>query len=161
VTTSYPPAPPITLTAEGSGRELRFDRPGTTTLLICMTQESQQAAEAIEEAARARWPLASDLLIAYVIDLRSVPGLFRKVAENILASEYSKAVEALNTDQVPEDYVVLLPDWQGEAIQALGFDGGTHAPGVAVLTSHGGVVGKLGSAAAEDAAALIEQALRA
>ena len=133
---------------------LRCDRPGTTTLLICMNQETQKAAEAVEEAVRARWPLASDLLVAYVIDLRSVPGMFRKLAENMLASEYRKAIEALPAGQLPQDYVVVLPDWNGEAIQALGFDGASYAPGAAILTSEGGLAGTLSNATAADVVAL-------
>ena len=157
---NYPKAPALALSAEGSGRELHFARPGTTTLLICTTQETQKAAEAIEDAARTRWPLASDLLIAYVIDLRSVPGLFRKIAENVLASEYRRAVETLPAGQPPEDYVVLLPDWRGDAIQALGFEGSSYAPGIAVLTADGRIAATRVAASADEIETLIEGALK-
>ena len=40
-------------------------------------------------------PDAQDVLIVDVVDLRKLPGMFRKVAEGVLSAEHKKAVEAL------------------------------------------------------------------
>src|SRR5262245_29164885 len=111
--------PAITLTAVGSGREVALNAPCQTTLLICFAQETQAGTEAIEKAARARWPNAKDLLVAYLVDLHKVPGIFRKVAEGILNGEHKKAVAALPPDSDPYDEVVILPDWAGAVAKAL------------------------------------------
>ncbi|HLF80091.1 MAG TPA: hypothetical protein VJB57_21635 [Dehalococcoidia bacterium] len=157
----YVPAPAITLTAVGSGREIVLDRPGTALVVICLAQETQKDAEAIELAVRARWPSASDVLVVHVIDLRKVPGIFRSMAENLLASEHKKAVAELPEDQAPapDDYVVILPDWEGAVANALGLQEPAKVVGAAVISAGGLVVGLVSGPDGDAVVALVEKAM--
>src|SRR5688572_13399686 len=103
-------APDLTLTAVGSERSLALQAPGVATVLICLAQETQKDAQAIEHAVRAIYPSPRDVLIAHVIDLRKIPGMFRKMAEGIMAGEHQKAVEALSAGEDAHDHVVIMPD---------------------------------------------------
>jgi hypothetical protein len=133
-------APKVSLTAVGSRRTVRLDSPGLPLLLICFAQETQAGIEAIEDVVRERWPLASDLLVAHVVDLHKVPSLFRSVAERMLAAEHSKASDALQPGLLAYDYVVILPDWQGAVAPALGHDDPAARHGWAVLSAVGEVI---------------------
>ncbi len=131
----------IKLSAVGSGREIDFDSPGLVTLLICYAQQTEAGAEPLELALREHHPDISKLLVAHLIDLHKLPGLFRKAAEVTLDSEYKKAVAALDPGQPAADHVVILADWDGAAVQALGLSGVEKKLGLAVLDRSGTVVG--------------------
>jgi hypothetical protein len=114
-----------------------LDRPAA---LICYAEATQYGAQPIEEAVRERYT-ASQVLVAHVIDLHSVPSLFRGVARNILNAEYEKAVAALPAGETAEDYVVILPDWDGAFVAALGLEDVTRQLGVAVFAQDGALLG--------------------
>ncbi len=138
---SNPPAPAITLTAVGSGRRVALNAPGVATVLICFTQETQSGIAPVEAAVRARWPSPTDVLVAHVVDLHKVPGLFRKVAEGILAGEYKKTVEGLTPGQEPYEHVVILPDWEGAVAAALALDDLSKTLAVVILDDRGCLLG--------------------
>src|SRR5581483_6775256 len=114
-----PLAPDITLTAVGSGREVSLRAQGLRALLLVVAEETQKDADAVEAAVRAEGPDAAMVLIGHVADLRKIPGLFRKIAEGVMSSEYDKAVQELPSGQTAHEYVVILPDWSGEIAKAL------------------------------------------
>ncbi len=161
MTENFAPAPSIVLTAAVSKREFRYSEPGTTSLLICLTQETQKEAEAVEEAVRARWPLASDLLVVYVIDLRKVPGIFRGMAEHVMDKEYEKSLDVLTPEQDPVDYVIIMPDWQGETAKALDLDSKSNGLSLVVLTADGRLAGALNGTTTAEVESLIEAAMNA
>ncbi len=72
-----------------------------------------------------------------MIDLHKIPGLLRKVAEGVLANEHKKAVEGLPHGAPAHDYVVMLPDWQGAAVKALGLEDATKALGLVLIDGDG------------------------
>jgi hypothetical protein len=119
-------------------------------VLICCGQDTMTAAGAIETAIRARYPDPQALIVAFVGDLHSVPRMLRGVAEGVLRSEYEKAVEGLAEGQMPYDYAIVLPDWDGKAIASFGLDDVGERAGVAVFAPPGGLVGV---AQGDDAAA--------
>ena len=129
----------FTLEAIGSGRKVDLSAPGRSVLLICFAQETQDGIEEVEAAARRRFATADELLVGHVIDLHKVPGLLRKVAEGVLAGEHRKAVEALPAGQEPDDYVVILPDWDGAGVRRLGLEDATQALGLALLRADGSI----------------------
>jgi hypothetical protein len=94
-----------------------LDRPA---VLLCFAQATQHDADPIEAAVRARYS-AARVLVGHVVDLRGVPRMFRGAAERIMASEYEKAVAALPAGETAADYIVILPDWDGEFVKSLGF----------------------------------------
>jgi hypothetical protein len=124
------------LEAVGTERRIdvaALDRPA---VFICYGEATQHGAEAIEAAVRERHS-ASDVLVAHVIDLHSVPSLFRGVARGILNSEYGKAVADLPPGEPPDDYVLILPDWDAAFITATGLEDVTKRLGVAVFALDG------------------------
>lgn len=127
----------LVLTAMVSGRTVKIAGNGVPTLFICFGQETQAGIGAVEDVARGAYPKASRLLVAHVIDLHKVPGLLRKIAEGVLANEHKKAVEGLPHGTPPDNYVVMLPDWNGEAVKALGLQDATKALGLVLIDADG------------------------
>lgn len=136
------PAPPPTLHAVGSGRVLNLAEPGVATVLICFSQDTQKGIELLESAIRTRWPDAATVLVGHVIDLRKVPGMFRKIAEGVLSNEHRKAVADLPDRQArsPDDYVIMFADWSGEVAEALAIANPNSEMSYVVLSKSGRVV---------------------
>jgi len=156
-----PLAPDITLTAVGSGRELSLRAPGLASLLLVLAQETQHEADAVEAAVRAQWPDGTQVLVAHVVDLRKIPGLFRKVAEGMMSSEYQKAARALESGQQPFDYCVILPDWQGEVAKSLALPEPSKTLSGVVVRADGRIVGTFTGADGEAAVGLLTAAAAA
>jgi hypothetical protein len=114
-----------------------LDRP---SVFICYAEATHHGAEPIEAAIRERYA-ASQVLVAHVIDLHTVPSLFQAVARNILNSEYEKAVAELPPGETAEDYVIILPDWDAAFVTALGLQDVTKQLGVAVFAQDGSLSG--------------------
>jgi hypothetical protein len=129
-----------TLEAVGSSRIVdvaSLDRPA---VFICFAEATQHGADPVEAAVRARYT-ASQVLVGHVIDLHTVPSLFRGMARGILDQEHAKAVAELPPGETAEDYVVLLPDWGGALVSALGLDDVSQHLGVAVFAVGGTLLG--------------------
>lgn len=136
------------LEAVGTRRTIdiaKLDRPA---VFICYAEATQHGAETIEAAVRESYSSA-EVLVAHVIDLHTVPSLFRGVARNILNAEYEKAVAALPAGETEQDYVVILPDWDATLVTAIGVSDVAKQLGVAVFAKDGALHGL---AQAEDAA---------
>jgi hypothetical protein len=103
--------------------------------MLCYAQATQTEAEPIESAIRARYPDATALVVAHVIDLRGVPSMFRGVAEKIMQSEFDKAARDLAPGQEAFDHVIVLPDWDGSFVTATGLSDVSERLGVAVFAS--------------------------
>ena len=130
------------LTTVGTNRTLdvaHLDRPA---VFLCFAQATQGEADPIEAAIRAQYA-AAQVLVAHVVDLHGVPGLLRGMAERILRSEYDKAVKALPPAETAEDYVAILPDWDGAFVKAMEFaEDVSKQVGVAVFGRDGTLLGK-------------------
>lgn len=113
-------APGITLKAAGSGRELRLDRAGAPLALLCVTQETSGAVEGIRTAIRERYADPQEVIVASVVNASAVPRLMRKMAESALGSRYRDAGSRLGEGKEPHDFIVILQDWKGEVVAALG-----------------------------------------
>jgi hypothetical protein len=153
------PAPAVTLKAIGHGRRLTFNAIGTTALLLCAARETRNAAPAVVRAVREQYSTAGQVLIATITDTRSVPKLIRKVAEQIMKSSYNDAVKNLAPGRIPEDYVLIVPDWDGALLGPLGINDVTKTIAAAVISRSGDLVGVYqGEDPASHALALLEQA---
>jgi hypothetical protein len=143
------------LQAVGTDRAIdvaSLDRPA---VFICYAESTQHGAAAIEAAVRAQHT-AAQVLVAHVIDLHTVPSLFRSVARGILNSEYEKAVAELPPGEAASDHVVILPDWDAAFVTATGLDDVAQRLGVAVFAANGT---QLGLAQGDGAAAEVMQLL--
>jgi hypothetical protein len=132
--------PHPTLEAVGSGRVIdvtALDRPA---VLICFAEATQHDADAIEAAVRARFS-AAQVLVGHVIDLHTVPSLFRGMARGILNQEHTKALAELPPGETAGDYIVMLPDWDGAFVNALNLEDVSQRLGVAVFAADGTLLG--------------------
>ena len=134
-------APAIALEAIVSKRTIAFNDVPLPTLLLLVTQESSNGVDAVVEEVRAVYPGVSNLLIANVADLRAFPKLLRKVAEAIMNSRYNDAAKRIEPPERPEDHIIILPDWDGSAVTALGFSDVGKQIGVALLLPGGQLAG--------------------
>jgi hypothetical protein len=132
--------PPVTLKAFGHGRELRFDALGVPAVLICVARETSDQPPPVTRAIRDRYPDASQVLVISLADVRGIPKLLRKVVEQLMKSSYTKAVENLQPGRAPEDYVLIVPDWDGEVLGPLGVENTKEQIAIAVLSRTGDVV---------------------
>jgi len=135
------PAPAVTLKANGHGRELTFNRLGVPAVLVCVARETSDLASPVVTAIRDRYETAEQVLIVNIADTRPFPRLIRKIAEQIMKSAYKDAVKNLKPGRNPEDYVLIVPDWDGDLLEPLGVDDVTKTIAVAVVDAQGGVVG--------------------
>ncbi len=131
----------LTLTAVQSNREINLKAPGQTAVLICHTQDTREAAKTVNLAVRRQYPLATDVMIASVIDLSGIPRMFRKIAESAMEKAYQKMAASLPAGFDPADYLLMLPDWDGAVTQAFGLSGVAKQAAVVVLDANGDIVG--------------------
>jgi len=142
--------------AIGHGRQVDLSAPGPATVLIFVGRETQAEGKPISQAIRDSYPEASRVRVCNVADVRGIPRLVRKPIEMMMKSSYNDAVEGLAPGRAPEDYVLILPDWDGEVYKALGVDDVKTSAAVAVVDSAGALAGVVrGPNAATQALALL------
>ena len=133
-------APKATLTAVGSGRKIDLRQTGLLTLLVCHGQESADEATQVHTAVREKYPLASTLMTASLVNLKIVPRMFRGVAEAAIRKAYNDNAGKLAKGQDPKDYIVVLPDWDGSVTAALGLRNTASTAGIALLDGEGNLL---------------------
>lgn len=133
--------PGITLTAVVSKRKLTLDRLAVPTLFVLVGQETAGAAWDILSQVRAVQDDPSVLQLATVVDLRAVPRLLRKVGEKALEGRYQERSKALDAGQDPRDRVIIVPDFDGKALEAFGLADVSKQPGIALVAPAGSLVG--------------------
>ena len=156
------PALAVTLQSAGSGRRITLNAIGIPAVLLFHTQDTAEQAAKINSALRSmdKYRATDRLLIANVVDLRSVPKLFRNIAEKAMKDSYKQAVAALPQDSCPEDNVIILPDWDGHITKSLELKDVSKTAGVVVVNDKGCIVGKYqGSESESHALALLEKTL--
>jgi prolycopene isomerase len=141
--TSSAAAPSATLKAAGSGREVTLTDIGKPAVLLFHTADTAEDAERINQAVRGvkEYQPSESVTIANVVDLHSVPKLFRSFAEKSMRDSYTKAGSGLPQGEKPQDYVIILPDWDGSVTKGFGLSDTSKTVGLAVLDGNGGVVG--------------------
>lgn len=133
-------APKVTLTAVGSGRKIDLRQTGILTLLVCHGRDSADEATQVHTAVRERYPLASTLLTASLVNLKIVPRMFRGVAESAIRKAYQEAIGRLEPGQEPDDYIIILLDWDASVTNALGLYNTASTAGVVVLDGEGNLL---------------------
>ncbi len=134
--------PDVTLTAVSSQRAITLNNTGLPTVFIFHTQETADASTAINKAVRGHYPLAAQLMVASVVDLHSLPKLFRKFATGAMRKSYKQAEETLPAGAKAEEYVLILPDWDGEVTAVCGLQDVDKKAAVLVLDQNGQAVGR-------------------
>lgn len=129
----------VPVKAFGHGRELRLAGLDVPAVLVCVSRETSQQAGPVTRAVRETYPEVSQVLVATIADVRSIPKLLRKVVEQLMKSNYNDAVKNLAPGHTAEDYVIIVPDWDGEVLGPLGVDDVTKQIAVAVIAPGGKV----------------------
>lgn len=129
--------PGQTLTAIGSGREIQVRRTGVPIVLIYHSRNTAEVAREINNEIRDKYPKASEVLIASIVDMHFIPRLMRGVTEKMIAGEYEKATAELEEGQDPQDFIIILVDWNGKMTSGAGFDNTNDQPGLIVLDAEG------------------------
>lgn len=146
-------APDVTLTATVSERKVTPDA-GKPQVWVFHGPKTTDAPKDVGKAVRARYEDASKVQVANVVDLRSMAGMWQKVAKAGLKQNYERMAKKLEAkDMDPEEFVILCPDWEGKAATAFGFEDPNTTPAIVVLAGDGTVV------AAAEGGDLAEQAL--
>ena len=140
---AFKAAPAANLKAIGSGREIRLNAIHQPTVLIFHTQETADNAAKVNAALRsvADYDTPNKLLIANVVDLHSVPKLFRGFAENAMKDSYKQAASSLPLEADPKNFVLILPDWDGSVTHGFALGDTSKTAGIVVLDVNGGIVG--------------------
>ena len=149
-----------TLKAAGSGREIALNAIGKPAMLLFHTQETAEQAAKVNATVRnvEQFTKAENLFVANVVDLHAVPKLFRNFAERAMKTSYADATATLPADLIPEDYVIILPDWDGSVTKAAGLENVNEQVGVVLLDEAGNIQGVFrGDAAVGQALQLLEK----
>ncbi len=152
--------PPVTLKAAGSGREVALNAIGKPAMLLFHTQETAEQAAKVNAAIRnvEVYAKAENLFVANIVDLHGIPKLFRNFAERAMKGSYEEAASALPAGYSSEDYVIILPDWDGSVTKAAGLEKVNEQVGVLLLDTAGNMQGVFrGDAAVGQALALLER----
>jgi len=141
--TSSTSAPAVTFKAAGSGRQVTLNAIGKRSVLLFHTADTSEDAERINKAVRAvdEYQACTSITIANVVGLHSVPKLFRSFAEKSMRDSFDKASKSILQGEDPQDYVIILPDWDGKTTKGFGLGDTSKIVGLAVLDEQGGVVG--------------------
>jgi hypothetical protein len=132
-----PHVPDVTYKAIGHGREVNLASLGVPAVLIFVARETSSQARPIAQAIREHFPTIDQLVICNVADVRGIPKLVRKPVEMLMKSSYKDAVDNLEPGRAPEDYVLILPDWDSDAFTALEVDDVKQHVSVIVVDSTG------------------------
>lgn len=129
--------------AAGSDREITLNKIGKPAVLIFHTQETAEVAAKINETIRAESNYANcdSMFIANVVDLHSVPKLFRGFAKKAMKESYAKAAASLAKGLNPQDYIVIIPDWDGSVTKSSGFKNTNKTAAFAALDKNGNLTG--------------------
>ncbi|OAI39648.1 hypothetical protein AYO38_07285 [bacterium SCGC AG-212-C10] len=127
----------FTAKTAGSNRTIRFDQLAAPAIIACVTQASSP--QAISFGPRLRETHADPSIAGFliVVDLRAVPRLLRKPAEGILNGRYKDLAADLPAGRVPEEWIFILPDWNGTLLGAFGFTDVSSRAGFAVVDATG------------------------
>lgn len=133
--------PEVTLQAVVSERNVPLAEPQVLTVLIFHGEDTADAASEVNFMIRQAFPSASRVLIASVVDLGYVPEMFRGLARDAMRSAFQKESNTyLPAGYDASDYIVILPDWNGDVTEAFGFENVDEMLGVVVIEERGRVL---------------------
>lgn len=134
-------APSFALEAAVSGTQVTQAN-GRKTVLVLHGPRTTDAPKDIGKAVRAEHTDAAEVFVANVINLKSMGGLWKKVATAQVNQNYQRMAENLSAKGTdPEAYVVLCCDWHNAVAPMFGIEDSNEAAAAAVLDGDGTVLG--------------------
>ncbi|MEP7214813.1 MAG: hypothetical protein ABI782_01090 [Anaerolineaceae bacterium] len=152
-------APALLFTSIESKRKFDLANVDRKTVLMLVSQESSGSIDPVIAEIRKAYADVSEVQIANVVDLRKTPRVLRKVAETLMSHRYKESAKNLPPGRDAAEWIIILPDWQGKLIRALGIDDVSQEMAVAVVAPGGQLLGVHHGVGA--AAAAIEMLTRA
>ena len=137
------PAPDWKLEAAVSGRAVdKAGLAGRRVVLVFHGPRTTDAPKEVGKAVRAEHADAADVFVANVINLKSMGGLWKKVATAQVNQTYEKMAAKLEAKGMdPVEYVVLCPDWENAVAPAFGVEDSNQEAAAAVIEDDGTVLG--------------------
>ena len=134
-------APSIVFTAIESKRVIDIANVDRKTVLMLISQESAGSIDPVISEIRNEYDVISEVQIANVVDLRKFPRVVRKVAETLMSHRYKESAKDLQPGRDPSEWIIILPDWDGKLLQALGLEDVSQEMAVAVVAPGGRLLG--------------------
>lgn len=139
------PLPPFALTTAVSG--ITVDNAwltGRKCVIVVHGSKTTDVAKEVSKALRAKEPDAKKVAYVSIVDLRPFSGLWKKVAEAQIKSNYAKlADKAKDVGLDPLEHVIICPDWDAAVCAALGFPEPDKQPGAIIVDAAGNVLGSV------------------
>lgn len=133
--------PSFPLKAIGHGRVVDLARLGVPAVLLFVGRGTSDQAAPLSREIRERHATAAEVTLCNIADVRGIPRLMRKPVEMLMKSSYADAVGNLEPGRAPEEYVIILPDWDGVVYEAAGVTDVSTELGVAVVAADGRIAG--------------------
>lgn len=134
-------APAIAFTAIESKRRIDLANVDRKTVLMLISQETADAVDPVISEIRGEYDDIAEVQIANVVDLRKFPRVIRKVPETLMAHRYKESAKDLPPGRDPAEWIIILPDWDGSLIEALGIADVSQELAVAVVAPGGKLLG--------------------
>lgn len=134
-------APAFKVRAGVSDREVSPEAlAGRRAVLVLHGPRTTDAPKAVGKAVRKEHPLADDVVVANIVNLRSMAGLWKKVADAQIKATYEKMAGKITAGD-PADYVILCPDYDDSVAPAFGLEDTNKEAAVVVLEDDGTLLG--------------------
>lgn len=134
-------APAFKVKAGVTGREVSPQAlAGRRAVLVLHGPRTTDAPKAVGKAVRGAVASADDAWVANIVNLKSMAGLWKKVADAQIKATYEKMAAKITAGE-PEDYVIICPDYEDSVARALGLDDTNKTAAVVVLEDDGTVLG--------------------
>lgn len=135
------PCPAFKVEAAVSGRRVTpEDLAGRRAVLVLHGPRTAEAPKLVGKAVRAAFPSADDVMVANVVNLQSMAGLWKKVADAQIKATYEKMSTRITAGD-PADYVLICPDYDNHVASTFGLDDTNQEASVVVLDDDGSVLG--------------------
>lgn len=148
--------PDFKLQAAVSGREVSpATLRGKRAVLVLHGVKTQEAPKEVGKAVRARHP-GPDVVVANVVNLKSMAGMWKRVAEAQIKSTYERMAARIQEKEPgrdPTELVLILPDWDNAVAPLFGVADSDAEAAAAVIGADGRILGVVNGANLGDQAA--------
>lgn len=136
--------PEFRLQAAVSGREVSPAMlKGKRAVLVLHGVKTQEAPKEVGKAVRAKHP-GPDVVVANVVNLKTMGGMWKRVAEAQIKSTYERMASRITEKEPgrdPAELVLILPDWENAVAPLFGVADSDAEAAVVVIGADGKVKG--------------------
>lgn len=136
--------PDFKLQAAVTGREVSpATLKGKRAVLVLHGVKTQEAPKEVGKAVRAKHP-GPDVVVANVVNLKSMAGMWKRVAEAQIKSTYERMAARIQEKEPgrdPSELVLILPDWENAVAPLFGVADSDSEAAAAVIGADGKVIG--------------------